>query len=46
MDENIARLLVNPPGNVRRPIETALVQERRLSEIGRCQAIRRTREWA
>ena len=41
LDENIARLLLDPRGEVRSLIETALVQERGLREVAKYQAILR-----
>ena len=41
IDENIARLLLHPRGEVRGLIETALVQERGLREVAKYQAILR-----
>jgi AAA+ ATPase superfamily predicted ATPase len=41
LDENIARLLLDPRGEVRSLVETALVQERGLREVAKYQAILR-----
>lgn len=41
LDANIARLLLHPQGEVRALVETALVQERGLTEVSRYQAILR-----
>ena len=41
LDENISRLLLDPRGEVRSLVETALVQERGLREVAKYQAILR-----
>lgn len=41
LDENITRLLLDPQGEVRSLVETALVQERGLREVAKYQAILR-----